>query len=276
MKIKIALAQIDLIKGQPRKNLEKAKAVISRAGEEDHDMILFPELWSTGYDLENWRQHAEYHQENLLTEISGLASLHRIMVGGSLLEEEKAAGSNRFTLFAKDGKVVGRYDKLHLFRLMDEEKWLVPGNQLALVTTLYGKFGLAICYDLRFPEMFRNYALAGAQVVLIVAEWPAPRIEHWKTLLRARAIENQFFIVGVNRVGTENGNDFPGASMVVDPGGEILLEMGNVEDLGSVTLDLDLVERTRKMISVFQDRRPDVYSAGVLNGETQPSRGDVY
>jgi predicted amidohydrolase len=148
---------------------------------------------------------------------------------------------------------------MHLFRLMAEEKYLAPGEAATLADTPWGKIGMAICYDLRFPELFRRYALGGAQLILVPAEWPHPRRAHWQTLLRARAIENQCFVAACNRVGTTGNSTFFGASAVIDPWGETLIEGGEAEMILTVTIDLALVDSVRRRIPVFEDRRPELY-----------------
>ena len=169
------------------------------------------------------------------------------------------ACGNTCTWHNTTGEHVATYSKLHLFRLMAEEKFLTAGEGPTIVETPWGKMGLAICYDLRFPELFRWYALNGVSAVIIPAEWPHPRLMHWRTLLRARAIENQMFIIACNRVGSKGNDRFFGHSAIVDPWGETIIEGGESEMLLTATVDLASVEAVRKKIPVFADRRPDVY-----------------
>ena len=122
-----------------------------------------------------------------------------------------------------------------------------------------GRVALAICYDLRFPEMWRRYADAGAQLVLIPAEWPARRVEHWRLLLRARAVENQFFVAGCNRAGADGDVEFGGHSAAVDPWGQVLVAGGVEPGLFVASLDLDEVARGRSTFPFLADRRPEVY-----------------
>jgi predicted amidohydrolase len=121
--------------------------------------------------------------------------------------------------------------------------------------------GLTICYDLRFPELFRRYALAGAKLIFVPAEWPHPRLMHWQTLLRARAIENQLFVVACNRVGVVGKTHFCGHSAVIDPWGETIVEGDESEMLLTAEIDLGLVDDVRQRIPIFADRRPEIYAA---------------
>jgi predicted amidohydrolase len=148
---------------------------------------------------------------------------------------------------------------VHLYRLMKEDLCLTAGAQTTIVELPWAPAGLAICYDLRFPELFRKYALAGARMVILPAEWPRPRLAHWRTLLRARAIENQMYVIACNRVGGTSGDQFPGHSAIVDPWGRAIVEGGEDEEVLTAEINLDEVTSFRKLIPVFEDRRPDLY-----------------
>jgi predicted amidohydrolase len=224
------------------------------------DAVIFPELWSTGYDLTRASRYASSLTSGLFADLSALAARTAIHVLGSTLS---LLGENKFgntlTVFSPTGALLANYSKIHLFRLMDEHLHLTAGDKPVLVDLPFGRAGLAICYDLRFPELFRGYALAGADMIFLPSEWPHPRLSHWQTLVRARAIENQLFMVAVNRVGRDPGNEFFGHSMVVDPWGEVLAEGGEGEELITVEVDQAKVQEARRKIPVLQDRRPDVY-----------------
>ena len=142
---------------------------------------------------------------------------------------------------------------------MEEEIYLAQGQGTTLLDLPWGKTGLAICSDLRFPELFRRYALHGAQLLIIPSEWPHPRRKHWRTLLQARAIENQCYVAACNRVGSSKDTDFFGASAVIDPWGNTLIEGGENENLLTVTVNLSQVASVRRQIPVFDDRRPELY-----------------
>ncbi len=222
-------------------------------------LVLFPELWSTGYDLTNSGLHADKIDAGLFIKTSQLAARNRIYVGGSLLERDESNIFNSFVLFDPSGLLVARYRKIHLFRLMDEDKWLCAGDQLTYIPTPWAVTGLATCYDLRFPEVFRNFALHGVNMALISAEWPMARIDHWRTLLKARAIENQMFVIAANRTGISPSETFGGSSAIIDPWGQSILQADSEEGLFTAEIDLDEVGRVRRQIPVLSDRRPDLY-----------------
>jgi omega-amidase len=259
MKLTISLAQLQIRLGQPEENLQAARPLIQQAAADGSQIILLPELWTTGYDLPNVRAAAEANRA-VLAEIEQEAKRHNIRIGGSVLLEQDGRFYNTFVLHAPDGSETAQYSKIHLFRLMQEDRWLSPGDHVQMVQMPQAAVGLAICYDLRFPELFRKYALAGADLFLMCAEWPLQRIAHWQTLLRARAIENQCFIAAVNSTGETGGETFGGSSAIISPWGEVLVEgTTSRPDLLTATVDMDQVVDIRQRIPIFKDRRPDLY-----------------
>ena len=260
MNFKISLAQLHIQAGDPDRNLQTAVEMVGRAAQNGSHFILFPELWSTGYDLENGARLALKSPE-ILAELQRLARAHNLFVGGSLLESASRGLYNAFWWIDPAAPGMDVYRKIHLFRLMDEHRWLLPGNTLCSVPAPWGVTGLAICYDLRFPELFRSYAVQGASALALAAEWPSHRIAHWQTLLRGRAIENQSFVFATNCVGPAFKDQFGGRSAVISPWGETLVEgSASEEELLTAEIDTDQVARVRGFLPVFQDRRPDLYS----------------
>lgn len=260
MDLTVSLAQIDIVLGDPATNLAKAADWIAEAAQRSSDLVILPELWSSGYDLTRAPKLASTMRDGLVRQVANLAAQHQIwVVGSTLVSDGEAQPTNRAILFDPTGEVIASYDKIHLFGLMDEDQYLAPGKSLTLTETPWGKAGLAICYDLRFPEIFRSYALAGANMILLPSEWPYPRQAHWSTLLRARAIENQLYVLACNRVGKDTRNTFCGRSAVIDPWGEVTVEAGDTETMLTVTIDLATVPQIRDRIPVFRDRRPELY-----------------
>lgn len=260
----LTLVQMDCFFGDPAANFDRAAAFVAEAARRGSDLVVLPELWSTAYDLEN----ADIHSSPLANspaetgwfgQFAALAQDNGVWLTGSLLEERAGQFYNTMALYSPQGTLAAQYSKMHLFRLMDEHQFLVGGQERTLRDLPWGCTGLAICYDLRFPELFRGYALDGARLVVLPAEWPHPRRMHWRTLLRSRAIENQCFIAACNRVGTMNGTTFFGSSAVIDPWGETLVEGGETEALLTVSMDLGTVDTVRAQIPIFADRRPELY-----------------
>jgi omega-amidase len=260
MQYKIALGQMHIEVGKLDKNQVTAFHLIEEAARQQSSLILLPELWSTGYDLENSALQAQASPA-ILTELIRLSRLYNISIGGSLLEAAPEGIYNTFAWVDPKSEQPIFYRKTHLFRLMDEEKWITSGNSFITTQTDWGLTGLAICYDLRFPEVFRRYALDGATAIAISAEWPVRRIAHWQVLLRARAIENQSFVFATNCVGPSPQDQFGGRSTVVSPWGDVLVEGDQSrEAILYAEIDTSQVKRARNFMPVFQERRPDLYS----------------
>lgn len=259
MKLNISLGQIDVALGEPQANLSKVREMTAEARRRGSEAVIFPELWSTGYDLERVAEHATRTSQGIFLEVAKLAREHSIYVIGSLLTARDRGYTNTAVVFSPQGQLVGEYDKVHLFRPMEEAKYLAAGQKAPVFDLSWGRSALAICYDLRFPEIFRRYALDGASIVFLLAEWPYPRLMHWQALLRARAIENQFFVVACNRVGESGDWSFFGHSSVYGPSGELVVGAGEEETLVTAVIDLGDVDEARQGITVFQDRREGVY-----------------
>lgn len=258
--MQLSLGQFHPHLGEPERNFERVSAWTREAARRGSALVVFPELWPTAYDLENWPRHADALGEGMFARLSALAQEYRIAIAGSVLEKKAGRAYNTFTLYDARGELIGLYRKVHLVPMLDEPRWLAAGGALTLVEAEWGMTGLGICYDLRFPEMWRRYALGGARLMLLPAEWPARRAAHWQTLLRARAIENQVFVAACNRVGESKGETFAGRSAVIDPWGDAVVEAGpETEALLTCEIDLTKVDDIRQRIPVFQDRRPDLY-----------------
>jgi predicted amidohydrolase len=265
MKLTLSLIQMAVTPSVPEENLRKAEGWIAEAVRKGSQLVCFPEMWTTGFQWEKNASMAAEH-EKVIERIAGLARQHRIWINGSMLAlDDNRRVSNTSILFSPQGERSAVYRKTHLFSLMHEERHMAPGRSLTMADAPWGRTGLAICYDLRFPELFRTYALKGARVVLSPAAFPHPRLEHWKILVRARAIENQVFMVAVNRVGSEDLGDgnlvsYFGHSAIIDPWGQTVVEAGDTEEeLLTATIDLDQVDEIRARMTVLKDRRPDLY-----------------
>ncbi len=256
---KIGLAQFHIRPGEVEANLDRALKMILAAGRAACALVLLPELWSSGYDLANANRHAAATPA-ILAELQAWADKFQMHIAGSLLSAQADGIGNSLFWQSPGNPIPGSYSKVHLFGLMDEPRWLSAGNGLTQISAPWGATGLSVCYDLRFPELYRSYALGGASAFALSAEWPLKRIAHWQVLLRARAIENQAFMLAVNCVGKSGAETFGGSSAILSPWGEFLAQGGSEEE-ELLTADIDPAEvaRARKFLPVFQDRRPDVY-----------------
>ena len=260
--MRICAVQMNVVKGDRTANRTAAARLVSEVMSSScpPDVIVLPELWSTGYDLGRAAELASPMGREDAAFLGELAVRHHIVfAGGSVLSERDGRIYNRAQIIDRQGSHVAGYDKIHLFRLMDEDRYLSPGEEVLSLELEGMHCGFAICYDIRFCELIRKMAVAGAEALFVSAEWPMPRCGHWETLLRARAIENQMYVVACNRCGVTEGEEFAGHSMIIAPDGTVLACAGSGEEYICADFDPDLVRRTRQTIPVFQDRVPRLY-----------------
>lgn len=251
---------MDIAYGDTAKNYEIAGRLINKAGEGNPDVIVLPELWTTGYDLENLEIKADDGAKEATEYLKNSAIKHDVhIIGGSVANKTDEGIENTLLVFDRKGEPSGKYSKLHLFQLMDEHLYLAAGKEKGLFSLDSRKFAGLICYDIRFPEWVRAHALHGVEAIFVVAEWPIQRLEHWRALLIARAIENQCYIVACNRAGSDPNNKFAGHSMVIGPWGDIVAEAGEDEEILTAEIDLEQVREARSKIPIFADRRPEFY-----------------
>jgi len=260
--LKIALIQMDIELGDPDINYARAAKKIAEAakGEEKPDVIVLPEMWNTGYSMSNIAQVADRSGSRTQLVIGELARRYGVhIIAGSVADSDGEHVRNTIYAFDRSGQMHASYSKIHLFRLMDEEKYLTAGKKRGELQLDGHAAGMMICYDIRFPELARKLALSGAKILFVPAEWPHPRLHHWRSLLIARAIENQMYVCGINRVGRDAANVFCGHSMIVDPWGEVIAETDETETIISAAVDLAKPDEVRGRIPVFMDRRPELY-----------------
>jgi predicted amidohydrolase len=217
---KIALAQMNVEYGNTQKNIAVAQQLINSAIEQKCDLVLLPELWSTGFDYHHLETHAEQNFW-LITYLQELASSSKLTICGSFIEKQGGLFYNSF-ITLQPNLPVTRYYKIHLFSLMHEDKYFTAGEISIPISSSLGQTGMSICYDLRFPELFLDMRLQGVEVFLLTAHWPLTRINHWDVLLQARAIENQAFMIAVNSVGQSGKDVYGGHSSIIAPDGEII------------------------------------------------------
>lgn len=258
-KLVISLAQMNIALGDTRKNYNTMQEWATEAARRGSHLVVFPELWSTGCAWEQAKELASVLNSGMFAQVTTVAQQNKVSIVGSILEKRGQEVSNSAAFFAPNGRMMGIYRKLHLFRLMDEDKWLQAGSAPLAIDLPWGRTGIAICYDLRFPELFRLYALDGVKMMVIPAEWPIERVEHWRALLIARAIENQCFMVACNAAGKTGDTYFGGHSMIVDPWGKVIMEGSDTPLLLTAEIEMDVVDEVRRRIPVFDDRREDMY-----------------
>ncbi|HEX55482.1 MAG: carbon-nitrogen family hydrolase [Candidatus Altiarchaeales archaeon] len=244
----VEIAQIDIRNGDKEKNLERICNIIKNS---KSDLILFPELFTTGFVGEKIYEFAENLNDSKTVErLSEIANGK--IIAGSIVEEDNYHIYNTFILVDDTG-IIGKYRKIHLFQ--EEKDYFCPGSEISVINTEFGRIALAICYDIRFPELFREFMKNNAELVLVCANFPSIRREHWNVLIRARAIENQFFVVACNRVGEDMRNKYPGCSIAVDPWGSVLTVADANEELLICPINRNRIAEVRKGLPVLEDIR---------------------
>jgi predicted amidohydrolase len=256
--MKVAAIQFDFVESEAfDARVERMLSLV--AGETDADLVVLPELWPNGgFTYLLWDTTAQPLDGPLVQQLKDAAREASVVLHGGSFIERHSDGSltNTAVVIDGDGSLNAVYRKIHLFGFVDgEPKYLAPGDEVVVAETSVGRLGLATCYDLRFPEMFRLLADADADVFVVPAAWPEPRIGHWSVLARARAIENQLPLIAVNSAGTHGGVPMGGASLVVDALGATLAEAGSGERVIRAEIDLAHTREWRERFPALGDRR---------------------
>lgn len=255
--VKTAAVQFTIALGEIEPNLAHVRSELARLAGEGTRLVVLPEMWATGFAYKQLNELAE-QTAGVVEELADLSRRYGMVIVGSLPEPHDGKVYN--TAYVLDhGELKGTYRKIHLFSLMQEDRSFDGGDSWLLVETSVGRLGVFICYDLRFPELARRLAVEGAEILVVPGEWPKPREEHWRTLLRARAIENQLFVVSANCCGVVGKLDFFGMSMVIGPKGEVLAEGGYEPATVTATIDFGEMAAWREQIPCFNDRKPEYY-----------------
>ena len=257
-KFSAAVIQFRIDMGDPEKNEKRAFALLRKAAGMGASLAVMPEMWSTGFAYGNLARLARTTPE-ILARLSAFSSQKKMVVAGSLPESVGKGVFNTFYVIDTDGSVAGEYRKAHLFRPSGEHLHFRRGAGSTVISTSLGKIGPLICYDLRFPELSRKYFLEGADIICVSAQWPSARKEHWELLSRARAVENQLFVLSSNAVERSGDFVFAGGSAIVSPWGNTLASCGEKEGIALAAIDGDQVENIRRKIPCARDRNIRAY-----------------
>jgi predicted amidohydrolase len=245
--MKIASVQIAVVEGDKAATIEKACERIRQC--QGADLIILPEIWNIGFmSFHRYHKEAEGRDGPTLRMLRSAArEMKAYLHTGSFVEKEDGRYFNSSYLLSPEGEILANYRKIHLFGYNSSETQLLsPGNQVIVVDTPLAKIGLATCFDLRFPELFRQMVEHGAEMFLVCSAWPYPRLEHWLMLNRVRAIENQCYLISSNSTGMNQGTQFVGHSMVVDPWGTVLAGGGDKEIILKTDVDRSEVVSARE------------------------------
>ena len=250
--MKVALIQNQIIWEDKIRNIARIEEIISI--NPDMDLYLLPEMSFTGFSM-NISKTAETGQETV-KRIRKIAADKNVSIGFGWVRQIESTCENVYSIIDNKGILISEYTKIHQFSYSDEDRYFSGGNRNFALTIDGIPFSVFICYDLRFPELFRIIC-RDVHAVIIPANWPAKRSEHWKTLLRARAIENQMYIFAVNCVGNMNGSYYSGDSCIINPNGDIIMSMSDQEGVLKYEF-IDDVDQFRKAFPVLDDIKTEL------------------
>ena len=258
--MKISVVQMECVLGDVDANMEKVLFYTSKARQHGVDLVVFPEMVDTGYNMDIIRQQASSWDEknnNPFNLIKKAGEKYKIHIICNISEREDDKIYNTTLCVDPAGEMIGKYRKNHLadYPPLNEGTCITPGQNLKIIEINNIKFGLLTCYDLRFPEISRALVLNGADAIILCSAWPFPRLIHWNTLIRARAIENQIYFIAANRIGSDGSVVFCGSSRIIDPYGVILSSASEIsESFISGNINIETIKKVREYMPVFRHR----------------------
>jgi predicted amidohydrolase len=258
-----ACVQFDVRPGDVVANCAAMREGVAEAVGAGARLCVLPELWSTSF-LSQFDDGIVQQAEDAEAELCALSRTHDLILVGSTIEAAEGQVFNTAHVYEK-GRLLGSYRKIHLFSPNLEHRRHGSGHEPCVIETELGRLGVMICYDLRFPELARYYFHRKVEILAVPGQWPEARSQHWRTLLRARAIENEMFVIGCNRTGQEpsqrNGEPmaFPGDGRIVDPTGEILAAGSGEAGAIVAPIELRKVRTMRRILPIARDLQPQVY-----------------
>lgn len=249
--------QLDTVWEDKQANFEKVQSLLAENRPSPKSLVILPEMFATGFSMNSAAIAEERggRTEQFLKELAQSNQVH--VIGGVACQTSDGKATNQAVVFNDAGQEIARYSKIHPFSPAHEGEHYQPGTEILTFPCEGITVGLFICYDLRFPEVFRTAVQRGVKLFVVIACWPAVRAGHWRALLVARAIENQAYVFGVNRCGVDPHLEYSGGSLFVDPRGDILVDGGSTEKVLSSTLDPRLVAEYRQAFPYLQDIRPE-------------------
>ncbi|MGA1870076.1 MAG: nitrilase-related carbon-nitrogen hydrolase [bacterium] len=254
-KLRIASIQINSEPSQVTKNNEKTVAFLHKAKKEGVQLAVLPELFNVGYNLPLLKD-LDYDCDEAVELYGELAKSLDMYIAAGLLEVDEKGKYNSVFVFNNKGEIESKYRKVNLFPLSIEEEIFTAGQKLAVFTVGSFKFGVMICYDIRFPELGRLYVEKKCNALIVASAFPFPRLDHWRTLLKSRAIENQLYLIASNRTGKDKDFWFVGNSCVIDPWGTVKVTMSETDE-GIICHDLAIekVNEVRKFIPALKNKQ---------------------
>ncbi len=260
MKLKFLVVQNNAIIGNKDATFANVYNMLERYNGEQIDFIVLPEVWSVGWYCQNFKSEAEtIENSSTIDFLKNIAQTFKTtVIGGTFIQKLDNVYKNTCPVISPKGKLLTTYDKMHLFshKGSEENKYISTGNELKILDTGHTKIGLSICYDIRFPEVYREYSKAGVEIFVNMAAWSNKKLEHWNIMHRARAIENQCFMVVADQTGKIKNNEHNlGHSMIINPWGDIIAMLNEEEDCFLCEIDLNEVKELRNSFPLIANRR---------------------
>ena len=263
MDLSVLVVQNNAIIGNKTATFNNVEKIVEKFLPEKPDIIVLPEVWAAGWCCSIFKESAESIENSVtIAFLKNLAlNANSLVIGGSFIQKsENNTYKNTCPVISKEGKLITTYDKLHLFshKGSEENKFIQHGNELKILNLGFTKIGLSICYDIRFPEIYREYSQNGAEIFVNMAAWSITKPQHWEIMHRARAIENQCYMIVADQTGKISDNEYNlGHSMVIDPWGDVVSMLHEEEDCFICNIDTKKVHELRKNFPLINDRRDD-------------------
>jgi len=256
--MKIALVSLNQVWEDKEVNLSLCEDYIKEASMQKVDLIIFPEMTLTGFSTNIEKISEVESSSKTIIEFQRLSKKYNIAILFGVVIKDENKALNRSVFVDNNGNILGIYTKIHPFTFTEEDKYFNAGNKLSVVEYQGIKIALTICYDLRFPELY-SASSKQSDMVVNIANWPKKRVEHWNTLLKARAIENQTFVIGVNRIGTDgNSLEYKESSNIYNANGD-RLACGSFQDMKIYDVDSKFTQEFRSKFNTINDRKPKIY-----------------
>jgi len=249
--MKFSLYQFNPLWEDKKSNQQKIVDYLDKSNIES-DVLIFPEMTLTGFTMRS-KRFSESINGDTVSFFQSIARHYNLHVIAGFIEEENDKYFNTMIHVDRKGDIAAKYQKIHPFSFSGESRHYNAGARSVITKIDEVKAGLSICYDLRFPELFRQYGKKKVEVIINIANWPIVRIEHWQHLLKARAIENLSYMIGVNRIGKDKGNEYNGQSYIFGPLGQNILYLNDSDKIKTVEFDYNLVKQSRETFPFLDD-----------------------
>lgn len=269
--MKVLVVQNNAVLNNKSTNFDRVEKLLEPYLNVETDLIVLPEVWAVGWDCSTFKDAAEPPGDCPTIEFLKYLAYHHeaLVVGGSYIRKTKDGEyKNTCPVISGSGQVVALYDKMHLFshKGSQEHKYVSHGDSLLMLNTGETKIGLTVCYDIRFPEIFRQYSLNGAEILINTAAWGRNKLLHWEIMQKARAIENQCYMLSADQTGLIKDNEYNlGHSMVISPWGDVTGSLGEEEGCILADLDLEKLRELRRTFPLLSDRRNQVFNIKEIN-----------